>query len=155
MTEDENRILNLIRIAFRDVRLGAGVGLRQGNGLDDYADARTLERCCAQDQKTDWSAIPVEDLGRYSIALAFFDAEGMRFHLPAYLCADLHGALKTTDIIFTLVYFEHLGVARFEKLNAAQRSAVREFLLLHLNDEFSHAMIERALREFWSVQAIP
>ena len=152
MTDDENRVLNLVRSAFRDVTLGEGVGLREANGLDDYADSRTLAACRAKDEKGDWSAISVKDLNRYSSSLSFFDAEGMRFHLPAYLVADLQGTLTNADVVFHLVYFEHLGLTRFEKLTDSQRHAVREFLLLRLSDpncEFARPMIERALREFW------
>jgi hypothetical protein len=152
MTDEENRVLNLVRSAFRDVRLGDGVGLLQGQGLDDYADDRTLADYRSKDEKHDWSSIPVEDLDRCYSSLSFFDAEGMRFHLPAYLCADLQGALGIADVIFHLTYFELQGTSRFENLNDAQRNAVREFLLLRLSDphyEFDHAEIELALREYW------
>jgi hypothetical protein len=152
MTNEEERILNLVRTAFRNVVLGDGVGLWQGQGLDDYADSRTLESYRAQDEKSDWSAISVEQLDRCYSSLSFFDAEGMRFHLPSYLSADLQGELRTADVLFTLTCFEYLGTSRFENLNAAQRNAVREFLLLRLSDsdyEFSHPMIECALRDYW------
>ncbi len=154
MTEEEDRVLNLIRTAFQAVRLGDGVGLRQGQGLDDYADYETVAKYRLADEKHNWSAIPVEDLDRYSSSLSFFDAEGMRFHLPAYLIADLQGALKTpeADILFHLAYFEHGAMSRFEKLSVAQRNAVREFLVLRLSDpeyEFQRPVIERALREYW------
>lgn len=154
MTDDENRVLNLIRSAFRDVTLGEGVGLRQANGLDDYADSLTLAAYRAQDEKNDWSAISFEDLNRYNSSPSFFDAEGMRFHLPAYMAAELQGALTCADIIFHLVCFEHLGSSRFEKLTDSQRHAVREFLLLRLSDpnyEFERPMIEKALGEYWAV----
>ncbi len=151
MTDDENRVLNLVRAAFRGVTLGDGVGLREARGLDDYADSETLAAYRAQDEKTDWSAISVEDLNYFGDSLSFFDAEGMRFHLPAYLAADLQGALSG-DVLFHLVYFEDSALTRFEKLTDSQRHAVREFLLLRLSDpnrEFVHPMIERALSEFW------
>jgi hypothetical protein len=77
----------------------------------------------------------------------------MRFHLPAYLVADLQGALTHANILFHLVNFEHGGLSRFEKLTDSQRQAVREFLLLRMSDpnyEFEHPLIERALREYRS-----
>jgi hypothetical protein len=152
MTEREQRLLNLIRTAFAGVELGNGVGLRQGQGLDDYADARTLATCRAQDEQHDWSAIAAEALDRCYSSLSFFDAEGMRFHLPAYLVADLEQKLKTADVLFHLVYAVHGAQSRFAKLSGAQRVAVREFLMLRLADpnyEFVHAMIETALLEYW------
>jgi hypothetical protein len=149
MTERIQHLLNQIRIAFAGVKLGNGVGLRQGQGLDDYADARTLASYRAQDEQHDWSAIAVEALDQCYSSLSFFDAEGMRFHLPAYLVADLKQQLKTADVLFHLAYCVD---SRFEKLSDAQRNAVREFLLLRLSDrhyEFVHPMIETALREYW------
>ena len=153
MTADKDRVLSLVRRAFQGVTLGEGVGLRQGQGLDDYADERTLASYRAQDEKHEWSAIPVADLDRYDSSLSFFDADGMRFHLPAYLVADLEGRLQTADVLFHLVYMAHGAASRFNTLSRAQREAVREFLLLRLSDahrEFEHPMIEAALRDYWT-----
>ena len=111
MTEHERRVLNLIRTAFAGVVLGEGVGLRQGRGLDDYADEGTLASYRAQDEKHDWSAIPVADLNRYGDSLSFFDPDGMRFHLPAYLVADLEGTLHT-EVLFHLVYMADGAASR-------------------------------------------
>lgn len=153
LTVDKDRVLGLIRRAFQGVALGEGVGLRQGQGLDDYADERTLASYRAQDEKHDWSAIPVADLDRYYSSLAFFDADGMRFHLPAYLVADLEGRLQTASVLFHLVYMAHGTASQFDTLSPAQREAVREFLLLRLSDahwEFDHPLIEAALRDSWT-----
>ena len=153
MTADKDRVLRLVRSAFQGVTLGEGVGLRQGQGLDDYADAQTLASYRAQDEKRDWSAIPVTDLDRYYSSLSFFDADGMRFHLPAYLVADLECRLQTADVLFHLVYMAHGAASRFDTLSPAQREAVRNFLVLRLSDphrEFERPMIEAALRNYWT-----
>ena len=153
MAADTDRVLALVRSAFRGVTLGSGVGLRQGQGLDDYADERTLASYRAQDEKNDWSAIPVTDLDRCYSSLSFFDAEGMRFHLPAYLVADLEGSLQTADVLFHLVYTDQ---GRFDTLSTAQREAVRQFLLLRLSDnhrEFDHQTIEAALANHWTAKS--
>jgi hypothetical protein len=153
MSEHEQRVMNLIRTAFAGVALGDGVGLRQGQGLDNYADARTIAAYRAQDEKRDWSAISSKDLDYCYSSLSFFDAEGMRFHLPAYLIADLEGTLKTADVLFHLVYMASGAESQFEKLSPAQRGAVRGFLSLRLADpnyEFMHPVIETALRDFWN-----
>lgn len=152
MTVQEQRVLKLVRAAFADVALGTGVGLREAQGLDDYADSHTLASYRARDEKRDWSAISVADLDRCNSSLSFFDAEGMRFHLPAYLVADLEGALQAADVLFHLVYLSDGAESRFDKLSVAQREAVREFLLLRLSDpnrEFVHPMIETALSKYW------
>lgn len=153
MTAGKERVLGLVRRAFQAVTLGEGVGLRQGQGLDDYADARTLASYRAQDEKHDWSTIPVADLDGCYSSLSFFDADGMRFHLPAYLVADLQDRLQTADVLFHLVYAADGAASRFDTLSPDQREAVREFLLLRLSDahrEFEHPMIEAALRDYWT-----
>jgi hypothetical protein len=154
VTLEERRVVQLIRAAFCDVRLGNGVGLMQGRGLDDYADAATLAKYRSKDEKEDWSKLSAEELNHYPEGLSFFDAEGMRFHLPAYLIAAIEGTGQ--DILFHLTYFEHDATSRFALLSESQRHAVREYLLLRLStaweDEigFIQPMIEKALAEYWT-----
>lgn len=152
MDDDRRRVTELIRHAFRDVSLGNGIGLRQGRGLDNYADTKTLAAYRAEDEKLDWSAIPIKDLNRYNDALSFLDAEGMRFHLPAFLIASLER--NGPDVVFYLTF---PADGKFELLNAEQRQAVREFLIhrLHTLSEpqlgFEGPRIESALNEYWNV----
>jgi len=152
MTDGQRRVADLVRTAFRGVTLGNGIGLLQGQGLDDYADSETLRAYRSKDEKEDWSLISAVDLNGCSSCLSFFDAEGMRFHLPAYLIAHLEGTLSQ-DIVFHLVCFEHDAASRFAALNEAQCNAVREFLLLCVSErncEFERPMIEKALNEYWT-----
>lgn len=151
MTEEEARVATLIKNAFRGVTLGNGVGLLQGQGLDDYADPKALAEYRLQDEKDDWSRISVDALSRCHSSLSFFDAEGMRFHLPAYLIGDLEGTLDQ-DALFHLTYICQGAESRFALLSAAQRDAVRELLLLRLADpnyEFDRPSIEMALESYW------
>jgi hypothetical protein len=140
-----------IEAAFAGVTLGGGVGLQEAQGLDDYADAATCADYRANDEKDDWHRIPAEALNHCNSSLSFFDAEGMRFHLPAYLLADLRG-----DYGFGMAFcltqtsdYDHY----FNLLSDAQRSAVRAFLL-HIRDdpeyEFDRPHIVRALNEYWT-----
>lgn len=157
MATEKCRVLDLVRSAFQGVSLGEGVGLLQGQGLDDYADERTVASYRAKDEKNDWSAIPIADLDRYSSSLSFFDADGMRFHLPAYLVADLEGGLQTADVVFHLVYSGPGSKSRFDTLSPQQHEAVRAFLLLLLSDahrEFEHPEIQAALREYWTKERV-
>ncbi len=150
---DKQRVLSLVRTAFHGVTLGTGIGLRQGRGLDDYADDRTLASYREQDEKHDWSAISVANLDACYSSLSFFDAAGMRFHLPAYLVADLEGSLLTANVLLHLVHLDRYMTSQFDTLSPAQREAVRQYLLLHLSDnhcDFYHPMIETALRDYWN-----
>lgn len=144
MTDDEERVASIVRDAFQGVVLGEGVGLWQAQGIDEYADAETLARFRARDEKLDWSAISNADLDRCQSSLSFVDAEGMRFLLPAYLISELQRSVPV--IIFRL-----MGSKLFVKLNDLQRNAVREYLLLRLTSPYNGwEMIESALDEYWA-----
>lgn len=152
MTVDEEHVAALIREGFRGVVLGDGIGLLQAQGLDHYADFETLARYRAEDEKVDWSSIPVDQLNSCDSSLSFFDAAGMRFHLPAFLIAELDGTFHG-DIVFHLTCFEYNGMSRFALLSQRQRQAVREYLLLRLSDpgcDFVRPRIERALADYWT-----
>jgi hypothetical protein len=140
----------LIREAFAGVTLGNGVGLHETSALDDYEDEASCAAVRAGDEKDDWQRIPIEDLNGYS-GLSFFDAEGMRFHLPAFLIADLDG-LYNGDLTITLTGLGDYSKSRFALLSDAERRAVRAYLLFMLGDpeeEFFRAEIELALSEYW------
>jgi hypothetical protein len=153
MRTERDRVSELIRRAFRGVTLGDGIGLHEAQGLDDYADDMTLASYRAQDEKHDWAAIPAAELDACYSSLSFFDADGMRFHLPAYLIADLEESLMTADIVYHLTSVVGDPASRFNSLSSVQREAVREFLLLQRSDahrRFQHEMIDEALRAYWT-----
>jgi hypothetical protein len=97
--DSETSLVNIINGAFRNVALGKGIGLREADGLDSYASKDELLRLRSTDEKTEWSRITAEDLNTYDCSLAHFDTDGMRFHLPAYLIAEINGQLYQ-DIVF-------------------------------------------------------
>jgi hypothetical protein len=145
-------IAEQIRAAFADVTLGDGVGMQESRGKDDYEDDETLVRYRSYDEKEDWERIPSSELNSGAGGLCFFDAEGMRFHLPAYLIADLRGEYHF-GMTFTLTHLTDHSVTQFELLNESQRGAVRAFLL-HIREdpdyEFDRDDIDRALASYWT-----
>jgi hypothetical protein len=148
---EAEQLCQTIREAFADVRLGDGVGLKQGRGLDDYEDEATCARYRAEDEKEDWSRIPVAALNHFHSSLSFFDAEGMRFHLPAFLIADLHGDYGF-GMDFCLTHLSDHRLSQFVLLSDAQRKAVRAFLLFILDDpdyQFDREDILKALDSYW------
>jgi hypothetical protein len=88
MALTKQEVASHIREAFHGVTLGNGIGLLEGQGLDDYEDEATRKAYRERDEKHDWERIPVEALNRCQSSLSFFDAEGMRFHLPAFIRLD-------------------------------------------------------------------
>src|SRR5688572_12494241 len=65
-------LCHLIEAAFAGVTLGNGVGLHEGQAIDDYEDASTRGAYRAKDEKKDWRRIPTEALNRCSSSLSFF-----------------------------------------------------------------------------------
>ena len=147
-------VCRTIETAFAGVTLGDGVGLQQGQGLDDYADAATCAAYREKDEKDDWRRIPTEALNRCNSSLSFFDAEGMRFHLPAYLLADLRGEYRF-GMAFSLTQIADFD-RYFRLLSDAQRQAVRAFLRYILDEpeyQFDRPHIRRALDDYWAAPA--
>jgi hypothetical protein len=141
--------------AFRYVVLGNGIGLFQGQAMDDYEMEETCDAARQRDEKDDWSIISADTLNQCNSSLSFFDAEGMRFHLPAFLIADLKDQLRM-DPIFHLAYLNDYSISKLVLLSPAQRSAVRNYLLLakeNPNNEYDCPHIEKALSEYWAEPA--
>jgi hypothetical protein len=134
-----------IRRAFHGVTLGNGIGLSEADGVDEYADEATLKAYREKDEKENWERIPRANLR--GEGLCFTDAEGMRFHLPAYMIAALE-----CDRSFSPVSILKDDSDRFSLFSSAQKEAVREFLLF-IRDDPAHAHdrpdIETALSGPW------
>src|SRR5450631_1381037 len=91
------RLIAEIRQAFHDVALGDGTGLWEAQSIDDYEDEKCQSKARSRDEKLDWSRISSDDLKRCDSSLSFFDANGMRFHLPAYMIDRIQRRLLSID----------------------------------------------------------
>jgi hypothetical protein len=140
----------VIRAAFHGVSLGGGVGLREGCALDDWQSPEVCRQRREDDEKEDWSRISPEDLFGYE-CMSFLDAEGFRFHLPAYMLDELEGN-GAGPVVWKLTDFDVLGTGRMELLSREQRQAVIAFLEFmrddpdHFNDRDE---IDAALDSYW------
>ena len=149
--EEALQLCQVVEEAFRGVRLGDGIGLFEAQGLDDYADAATCAAYREKDEKEDWGRIDSEDLNRCHSSLCFFNAEGMRFHLPAFLIADLRGELGM-GMDFCLAHQALADHQMFSLLSPEQRLSVRMYLLhiIHVPDyEMGLQDIRHALDYYW------
>jgi hypothetical protein len=116
---------------------------------DDHAEAAIWASCGARDEKTDWTRIPS---GELHDSMAFLDAEGMRFHLPAYMIGELTGESNHSPV-WTLTTFDTLSPERFALLSSVQRTVVRAFLQFVLADPdpaCDRPKIQHALDGYWS-----
>jgi len=91
----------------------------------------TLAARAASPTMDERANIPRSKLNSFIGGLAFFDAEGLRFHLAAYLIADLLGEYPFS-LTFLLTHQPDRG--NFELLDAAQRACVRAYLSLLLEE---------------------
>jgi hypothetical protein len=85
MSDNTQRIHDAIEDSFQGVQLEGGISLHEAVVLDDYGTQEERRRARLQDELDDWRRIPDETIGRYSASLAFLDAKGMRFYLPAFM----------------------------------------------------------------------
>jgi hypothetical protein len=118
-----DELIMQIRAAFAGVELEDGIGLREACGIDDYAGKDELARLRAIDEKHDWQSIPSLLLNQCKAAPSFLDAEGMRFHTPAFLASELNGDCHI-DFIGRLIYGSYHATDFPQLLNDDQRAAI-------------------------------
>ena len=103
-------------------------------------------------KRQDWSRISAKALNECNSSLSFFDDEGMRFHLPAYLLGDLNGSYEY-GMAFVLTQASSRE-EQFGLLNKEQRETVRTYLKFIENEPeyaFDREDIRNALNNYWSV----
>lgn len=123
----KEKVIAKIREAFRGVTLGNGVGLFEGEESDTGASRSMLKPIREKDEKDNWERISVQDLNNCRDSLYFMDAEGMRFHLPACMIAELEGTYHH-DIAFHLTDLDDHRKSKLAALSKEQWEAVHEFI---------------------------
>lgn len=160
MTERQCLLLQMIEDAFRGVELGDGVSLHETIAIDNYEGAAQREASRALDEKQDWrKLLGAPELVEivYVGGLSFYDAAGLRFHLPAYLSLaviapdreDTSNVLES--LMFHLTDSSDYNLARFSILDGPQRQCVREVLVfLRSEHELESTELDQAIAGYWS-----
>jgi hypothetical protein len=164
MSKRQRRLLRAIECAFRGVELGEGVSLHETVVIDHYGSPEARQAARAPDEKKDWRKL-VDDPELEQITgvggMCFYDAAGLRFHLPAYLSwvvihpRSFGGILD--DLLNRLTDLSEYNLERFAPLNSHQRSCVRDVLLYLRNvyrvycEEDEALELDQAIRGYWSV----
>jgi len=158
LNDNREKLIKSIEEAFKGVILEDGIGLYEAQAIDSYQteDIRKLYR--QKDETTNWQAISKETLEECYDSHCFFDAKGMRFHLPAIMIYQLKYEDSEVDvnIVGALIdYWEENKFVRlkerFDILSSEQRNTVRQFLIemfeenLHLEEE-----IKKAFKAYWN-----
>ncbi len=136
MQDRARQLIETIEKAFDGVQLEGGISLREAIVLDDYGTEEERRQARLQDETVDWRRIPDETIAAASASLAFLDARGMRFHLPACMrFAVRHYEHCDSAIIdYTIYQLEYSPEApaedvdfAFENMTEQQRSLLGDF----------------------------
>ena len=102
---DSEAIKEQLVNAFSDVKLGTGIGLWQAQAIDDRESKHVQKKKRLNDEKNNWKSFSCEELQRCSSSLSFFDSNGMRLHLPAFILAEIEGGVDA-GIVFHLTQLD-------------------------------------------------
>lgn len=151
MKIDKELLIEQIVDAFSEVKLEDGIGLWEGQALDDgVQDTIEYERLKDKDERNDWRRIPIVDLYKCSSSISFLDAKGMRFYLGLYLLfamdvfedeedrlnEDPNFRLSPPEVVFTLQSSldTAYSITRFSLLTKEQITCVIQFLMYRLQE---------------------
>ncbi len=163
MHDRRQQLLDHIGRAFAGVELGDGVSLHETQVIDAYGSDDECEAARAPDEKVDWRKLVADPdfpriCGSYG-GMSFFDAAGLRFHLPACLSlavTDPEGTnIDVNDILgsleFHLTDLSEYTLERLAILDPAQRACVRE-VLVYLRDAggIDGDQVDEAIAGYWS-----
>jgi len=140
--EVKQQLISEIYRAFDGVTLEDGVGLWEGQGLDSYADDEALLKLRRKDERISWDSVTYQDLCLCNSSPSFFDAKGMRFHLPKLMLlhlfeSELDLPCDSPNLLFHLksgVAGNEYAAAQFALLNRQQLTCVVHFLEFHLQE---------------------
>ncbi|MFC7339061.1 DUF6714 family protein [Haloferula chungangensis] len=138
--------------SFAGVTLGAGIGLWEAQAIDDRENDEVRLACRRRDETEDWSKLRLDTLQRCNSSPSFLDAEGFRFHLPAFMLSELEGRYGFAFFL-SLIHNETLEFGRFELLDRVQRTIVRDYLIFISTDPdnaYFRDDIMDALNNYWT-----
>ena len=160
MSEPRQQLLTAIEDAFHGVELGSGVRLHETVVIADHGGSAERTAARLPDEKRDWRRLirNPELVNTHGVGgLNFYDAVGLRFHLPAYLSlavidfdrADASNVFQS--LMFNLTDFSEYQVGRLSILSAPQRQCVRDVLsFLRAEYELESAELDEAISGYWS-----
>lgn len=156
-TERINRLLSLIDDAFHGVVLGNGVSLHQTLVRDNHGSEEEEQAARVLDEKHDWHKLienpEFTQIGGTS-AVCFFDEQGLRFHLPAFLALSV--SVPNHDVTSSLLFAVTRKCLDLRLLNETQRKCVYEVLLYlcEVSDEYLIDLrVRQAMQSYWNPMA--
>lgn len=165
-SEERDRLIADIEVVFDGISRADGITLHEAKAIDRYASVDELERARAKDCESRWQDVPDEAIEGGGDSLTHFDAEGLRYYLPAYMRWILRSGTQSESnssryTIYTLTpsielrdYFEE-RIALFSHVECGVICRFLRFVLEHGNGEFRYnfdvSAAREALRSHWGV----
>ncbi len=124
---DQNRLLIDL------VTLGDGDSLHQAHLEGAYSDEMEWVAAREKDPETYWSEVPDWKIESGSSTLYFFDPEGWRFYIPAFMCWTLRNwrtsdSITSESVLWTLANTGEHWERRYRLLDRDQCDAIYDFL---------------------------
>jgi len=85
MTDEEQKLIELIHRAFDGVRLDDGESLNMTEYNDSGGCQPEFKEKAKHDERDNWTAISDETLEQFTVTFSFTDLKGFRFYIPAYM----------------------------------------------------------------------
>ena len=151
--EEAAEIAKLVTKAFSNVELGPGIGLFEGQAIDNYESDSGRRDAREKDEKKDWRRIQSKHLNACHSSLSFFDSMGMRFHLPAFICCELKGEYHQ-GLEISLSGIDDWKIDKLSRLSTDQKGSIATFIQFLMEDadsEFSRPLMEADLIKYWLV----
>lgn len=157
-----NRRKSLIRDverAFADVSRGGGITIHEARLLDDvyHPTAEQLEAARSQDSEESWKEVPPNVVNKLSDTMPFFDAEGRRYYLPAFITFVLDPpdafdeSAAAGGVVYTLLSVD-VHREEFDRYTTDQKNVLARFLqhMLEDDDWALDETMQAAFSDYWS-----
>ncbi len=153
MLDDRNSLLVRLHEVFDGVTLEDGIGLMEALEIDSHSSIEVSTIARNGDEKEDWKCLTADRLRGTFASLSYFDPKGMRFHLPAFLTAELQSLLEE-DLIWQLCQVDGWCGERFSVLTWEQKRLICD-ILRYLVNQHRYAgqrnMITVAIDKYWGI----
>jgi len=118
---------NIILEAFKDVSKGSGLGVRECVANDNYLYGEDAKKFRDEDVEQHWWEYPkslVEE-GSLDYSLTYNNEDGIKFHLPAVMIAELDGYGDTAGIsVFCTLCEPHTNIYRYKSEYVAYMKSI-------------------------------
>ncbi len=137
-------LIDELRASFQGVTLNGGVSLNGTEFIASWFTKDEYDRLSRSDEQDDWTRIDDATLSRFPRPFSFFDANGFRFHAPAYMIYSIrhHRWCDSllVDCTISAMDPDHHAFGRrpfVEVFSPAQIQAIMKFLMFFIANDIA------------------